>query len=121
MTVRAPLFLDGSNDLEEMSTAEVTSWVDYICYLYSTNPSVTLTVDTGSAGNLDAMSDTRLQAGAASTDNSILLQKMQQQSLVRLQYLMIEYIKQMLPYHRRQTQEKHGQYIKRILVVLFKR
>jgi len=70
MTVRAPLFLDGSNDLEEMSTAEVTSWVDYICYLYSTSPSVTLTVDTGSAGNLDAMSDTRLQAGATSTNAS---------------------------------------------------
>ena len=53
-----------------MSSAEVTAWVDHICYLYGGNPSVTLTVDTGSAQNLQAMSDTRLQAGAASTNAS---------------------------------------------------
>ena len=53
-----------------MSSAEVTAWVDHICYLYGGNPSVTLTVDTGSAQNLQAMSDTRLQAGAVSTNAS---------------------------------------------------
>ena len=53
-----------------MSSAEVTAWVNHICYLYGGNPSVTLTVDTGSAQNLQAMSDTRLQAGAASTNAS---------------------------------------------------
>jgi hypothetical protein len=70
MTVRAPLKYADANTLQEMSTAEVTAWVDHICYLYGGSPSVTLTVDTGSAQNLQAMSDTRLQAGAASTNAS---------------------------------------------------
>ena len=70
MTVRAPLKYVNTGELREMSTAEVTAWVDHICYLYGGNPSVTLTVDTGSAQNLQAMSDTRLQAGAASTNAS---------------------------------------------------
>ena len=70
MTVRAPLKYVDANTLQEMSTAEVTAWVDHICYLYGGSPSVTLTVDTSSAQNLQAMSDTRLQAGAASTNAS---------------------------------------------------
>ena len=69
MTVRAPLFADGSGDLEEMSTAEVTAWVDHICYLYGLSPSVTLTVP-GSSGTLSSITDTRLQAGAVSTSAS---------------------------------------------------
>jgi len=43
--------------------------VDQIVYQYSQNPSVTLSV-VGSSGSLDAMSDTRLQAGAASTSTT---------------------------------------------------
>ena len=70
MTVRAPLKYVNTGELREMSTAEVTAWVDHICYLYGGSPSVTLTVDTGSAQNLQAMSDTRLKAGAASTSTS---------------------------------------------------
>jgi hypothetical protein len=66
VTVRAPLKYVDANTLQEMSTTEVTAWVDHICYLYGGSPSVTLTVDTGSAQNLQAMSDTRLQAGAVS-------------------------------------------------------
>ena len=66
MTVRAPLFVGTNNDLEEMSTAEVTEWVDHICYLYGLSPSVTLTVP-GSGGNRSAMSDTKMLAGAQST------------------------------------------------------
>jgi hypothetical protein len=66
VTVRAPLKYVDANTLQEMSTDEVTAWVDHICYLYGGSPSVTLTVDTGSAQNLQAMSDTRLQAGAVS-------------------------------------------------------
>ena len=69
MTVRAPLFVGTNNDLEEMSTAEVTSWVDHVCYLYGLSPSVTLTVP-GSSGNRTAMSDTRMQAGAQSTSTT---------------------------------------------------
>jgi len=70
VTVRAPLKYVDANTLQEMSSAEVTAWVNHICYLYGGNPSVTLTVDTGSAQNLQAMSDTRLQAGAVSTNAS---------------------------------------------------
>jgi hypothetical protein len=66
VTVRAPLKYVDANTLTEMSTDEVTAWVNHICYLYGGSPSVTLTVDTGSAQNLQAMSDTRLQAGAVS-------------------------------------------------------
>jgi hypothetical protein len=66
VTVRAPLKYVDANTLQEMSTDEVTAWVNHLCYLYGGSPSVTLTVDTGSAQNLQAMSDTRLQAGAVS-------------------------------------------------------
>jgi hypothetical protein len=52
-----------------MSTAEVTAWVDHICYLYGLSPSVTLTVP-GSSGNRTAMSDTRMQAGSQSTSTT---------------------------------------------------
>jgi len=69
MAVRAPLYLDGSNDLQEMTTAEVLQWTQYMCYLYGTSPSVVLSV-VGSSGSLAAMSDTRLQAGATSTHAS---------------------------------------------------
>ena len=67
MAVRSPLKYVDVDTLTEMSTTEVTAWVDHICYLYGGSPSVTLAVDTGSAQNLQAMSDTRLQAGARST------------------------------------------------------
>ena len=70
MAVRAPVYIDGNNDLVEMTTAEVTEWVDSICGLYGSNPSVTLAVSTSSAGNLTAMSDTRTQAGATSQSSS---------------------------------------------------
>ena len=70
MTVRAPLKYVDVNTLTEMSTAEVTAWVNHLCYLYGGSPSVTLTVNTGSAQNLQAMSDTRKSAGAVSTSTS---------------------------------------------------
>ncbi len=70
MTVRAPLKYTDANTLTEMSDDEVEAWVDHICYLYGGAPSVTLAVSTGSAQNLQAMSDTRLKAGATSTDSS---------------------------------------------------
>ena len=70
MTVRAPLKYTDANTLTEMSTAEVLLWVNHICYLYGGAPSVTLTVNTSSAQNLQAMSDTRKSAGAVSTNAS---------------------------------------------------
>ena len=70
MAVRAPVYVDSNNDLVEMTTAEVTEWVDSICGLYGSNPSVTLTVSTSVAGNLTAMTDTRTQAGATSQSST---------------------------------------------------
>ena len=70
MTVRAPLKYTDANTLTEMSTAEVLLWVNHICYLYGGAPSVTLTVNTSSAQNLQAMSDTRLKAGATSQNST---------------------------------------------------
>lgn len=66
MAVRQPLYYNSSNQIQAMTTAMVDEIVDQIVYQYSQNPSVTLSV-VGSGGSLDAMSDTRLQAGAAST------------------------------------------------------
>ena len=66
MAVRQPLYYNSSNQIQAMTTAMVDEVVDQIVYQYSQNPSVTLSV-VGSSGSLDAMSDTRLQAGATST------------------------------------------------------
>jgi hypothetical protein len=49
-----------------MTTAQVAEIVDQVVYQYSLNPSVSLSV-VGSGGSLDAITDTRLQAGATST------------------------------------------------------
>ena len=68
MAVRQPLYYNSGN-LQEMSTAMVDQIVDQIVYQYSLNPSVSLSV-VSSGGSLDAISDTRLQAGAASTSAS---------------------------------------------------
>ena len=69
MAVRQPLYYNSSNQIQAMTTAMVDEVVDQIVYQYSQNPSVTLSV-VGSSGSLDAMSDTRLQAGAASTSTT---------------------------------------------------
>ena len=66
MAVRAPLYLDGSNNLVEMTSGEVDAWEQYMCYLYGASPSVTLS-QVGSGGSLSTIDDTRLQAGAQST------------------------------------------------------
>ena len=68
MAVRSPLYYNSGN-LQEMSSAMVDQIVDQTVYQYSLNPSVSLSV-VGSSGSLDAMSDTRLQAGAASTSTT---------------------------------------------------
>jgi len=66
MAVRQPLYYNGSNQIQAMTTAMVDEIVDQIVYQYSQSPSVTLSV-VSSGGSLDSMNDTRLQAGAAST------------------------------------------------------
>ena len=69
MAVRKPIYIDGSNNLIEMTTAEVLEWTEQVCFLYGSSPSVTLTV-VGSSGSLDAIADTRTQAGATSQSAS---------------------------------------------------
>jgi hypothetical protein len=66
MTVRSPLYWDGSA-LREMSTSQVNEIVNRAVYAYGSNPSVTVTV-VGSGGNISPnMTDTRMTAGAYST------------------------------------------------------
>jgi hypothetical protein len=67
MTVRTPLILDGSNNLIEMTTAQINAVKDRVRYLYGENPSVILSRQ-NSGGNLGGLSDTRKQAGASTTD-----------------------------------------------------
>jgi len=68
MAVRRPLILTGSNDLIEMTDAQRNAVKNRCRYLYGANPSVTLTRKSTNNGNLSAMTDSRLQAGASTTD-----------------------------------------------------
>ena len=70
MAVRSPLYYN-SGVLQQMSTAMVDTIVDQIVYQYSLNPSVSLSV-VSSSGSLATITDTRLQAGAASTSTTAL-------------------------------------------------
>ena len=69
MTVRTPLCFDGSA-LRPMTLTEINEWKSYTAYLYSTAPTVTVTVVSGSGTLSPTMADTRLQAGSASTNAS---------------------------------------------------
>ena len=71
MAVRTPLILDGSNNLIEMTTAQINAVKNRCRYLYGSDPSVTLS-RVSSGGNLGNLSDTRKQAGAMSTSISAL-------------------------------------------------
>ena len=65
MTVRSSLYNDGSDNLQEFTTVQNTTNQSQAIYQYSTDPSVTLTV--GSGSNIGTRSDTRLQAGSGTT------------------------------------------------------
>ena len=67
MTARSPLWYNSGN-LQEMTAAEIVEWQVAAIYVYASSPSVVLTINTGSAGNLAAINDTRLQAGAMSSN-----------------------------------------------------
>ena len=64
-----PLYKDASNPgiLKEMSSAQVGQLQQRAVYVYGSNPSALLTV-VGSSGSLGSMTDTRMQAGASTTD-----------------------------------------------------
>ena len=66
MAVRTPLKLNGSN-LQEMSTVEIEAIQTEAIRLYGADPYVTLG-GVASGGNLGTMNDTRLIAGAGTTD-----------------------------------------------------
>jgi len=66
MTVRTPIYYDGT-DIVEMNATQINEWKQYIAYLYGTAPSVTVTVVASSGTLSPTMADTRLQAGAAIT------------------------------------------------------
>jgi len=66
MAARTPLKLNGTN-VREMASSEYDKVVERMTYLYFTDPSVTLS-QVGSSGTLSAMSDTRTQAGSATSD-----------------------------------------------------
>jgi len=63
MAVRTPLKLDGSNNLIEMSSSDITAIKNQVRYLYGTDPSVDLS-QVSSGGSLGTISDTRKSAGA---------------------------------------------------------
>ena len=69
MTARTPLWYNSGN-LQEMTSAEIVEWQAAAIFVYASSPTVVLTIDTGSTGNLAAINDTRLQAGAASSSTS---------------------------------------------------
>ena len=68
MAVRKPLYETGGN-LREMDTTMVNQIVDQAVYQYSLSPSVALSV-VSSGGSLDAITDTRKQAGAHQTSTT---------------------------------------------------
>jgi hypothetical protein len=63
MAVRIPLYWTGDG-FRPMSSAQINTIIDRAIYAYGTNPSVTLSY-IASNGNLNAMQDTRYQAGTA--------------------------------------------------------
>ena len=69
MAVRRPLKLDGSNNLVEMSDADINAIKAQCLYLYGASPSVNLS-QVASGGNLGTINDTRKTAGAYSTSTT---------------------------------------------------
>ena len=70
MAVVRPLFINASNNIQEMSDSQITDLKTYSIFKFQSGGSVNLTVNSGNTGNLGSISDTRLQAGAQSTSVS---------------------------------------------------
>ena len=70
MAVVRPLFINASNNIQEMSDSQITDLKTYCIFKFQSGGSVNLTVNPGNTGNLTSISDTRLQAGAASTSTT---------------------------------------------------
>ena len=68
MAVRAPLFVNGSNELQEMTTTQVTEIVNHITYQYGLNPSVTITISStnvSATSHFPNLTDNRYRSGQA--------------------------------------------------------
>ena len=69
MAIRTPIYYDGTN-IVDMTEIQMNEWKQYIAYLYSLDPTVTVSVVSGSGTLSPAMADTRLQAGAATVSRA---------------------------------------------------
>lgn len=69
MTARTLVHYDGTN-IKAMTSAEMVEIQKRMIYHYGTAPTVVLTVVSDNGANVDAMSDTRLQAGAVSQSST---------------------------------------------------
>ena len=69
MAVRNPLYVSGGN-LIAMTIGEIAEYRQKATFLYSQSPTAVLTVVSSSGALVDAMSDTRTKAGAASQSAS---------------------------------------------------
>jgi len=65
MTARRPVKLDGNNNIQECTDAEITALVRETIRQYGLSPTVVLSIGSGNLGNL---ADTRTKAGAAGSD-----------------------------------------------------
>lgn len=70
MAARTPVYFDEStNDIIGMSSNQINNIVNRVTYLYGEDPNIVLNV-VASDGSLNAMTDTRLQAGTGKTNKS---------------------------------------------------
>ena len=69
MAVRRPLY-NNSGNIQEMTDAMIDDIKTFCIFKYQTSGAVNLSVNSGNTGNLSNITDTRLQAGAASTSAS---------------------------------------------------
>ena len=73
MAVRAPLFVNGSNELQEMTTTQVNEIVNHITYQYGLDPSVSITVgssNVSATSHFPNLTDNRYRSGFAKTSVS---------------------------------------------------
>jgi len=69
MAVRRPLY-NNSGNIQEMTDAMIDDIKTFCIFKYQTSGAVNLSVNSGNTGNLSNITDTRLQAGAASTSTT---------------------------------------------------
>ena len=66
MASRKMLYVNASNDLQEMTSAEMVEVQNRMIYAYGSSPTAVITQVSSSGALVDSMDDTRLKAGATS-------------------------------------------------------